>query len=66
MNLYLVQHTEAKQKEEDPERSLTDYGRACIRRVASYVARNTDIAVQRIIHSGKKEQSKRLKFSQKC
>ena len=54
MNLYLVHHAEAKQKEEDPERSLTDNGIACISRMAFFIARCTDIAVARIIHSGKK------------
>jgi phosphohistidine phosphatase len=54
MYLYLVQHAEAKQKEEDPDRSLTEYGLASIRRVSTYVARNTDVKVQTIIHSGKK------------
>ena len=30
MNLYLVQHARAKQKEEDPERPLTEKGQADI------------------------------------
>ena len=34
MNLYLVQHAKAKQKEEDPERPLTENGISSISRVA--------------------------------
>ncbi len=30
MFLYLVQHGEARSKEEDPERSLTDHGRQAL------------------------------------
>lgn len=54
MNLYLVQHAKAKQKEEDPERPLTENGISSISRVAFFAAQYTDITVTRIIHSGKK------------
>lgn len=53
MNLYLVQHAEAKAKEEDPERHLTDIGLANIKKVASFLAQNSDIHLNTIIHSGK-------------
>lgn len=53
MYLYLVQHAEAKSKERDPDRPLSDKGRADIQRVAMYVARHTDILVRQINHSGK-------------
>lgn len=53
MRFYLVQHAEAKRKEEDPERALTDRGREEARRVAAFVTRHADVAVARILHSGK-------------
>jgi len=53
VNLYLVQHGEAKPKEEDPERSLSDRGEAGVQKVASYLAAHTDVTVSRILHSGK-------------
>ncbi len=53
VNLYLVQHGEAKPKEEDPERGLTDKGRRDVEGVAALLA---DIGAKphRIYHSGKK------------
>lgn len=53
MKLYLVQHAKAKSKEEDPDRPLSDEGRADIGKVAAYVANNTPIKVEQIFHSGK-------------
>jgi phosphohistidine phosphatase len=53
MYLYLVQHADAKPKEEDPERHLTVNGKEKILRMASYLSRNVDIQLQSIIHSGK-------------
>ncbi len=53
MNLYLVQHAEAKREEEDPERPLSDKGWADIRKVADYIAKHIDINVSAINHSGK-------------
>lgn len=53
MKVYLVQHAEAKSKEEDPDRPLSDRGRAEIRTVAAYVAEHADIEVNQIYHSGK-------------
>jgi phosphohistidine phosphatase len=52
MLLYLVQHAEAKSKEEDPARDLTEKGRQDILRVANYVG-NLNLAVSHIFHSGK-------------
>ena len=54
MKLYLVQHAQAMQEDEDPTRSLTGYGMDCIRRVAHYASRYLNIDIERIIHSGKK------------
>jgi phosphohistidine phosphatase len=53
MKLYLVQHAEAKDKEEDPERSLTEKGWEDIRKVAHFVAKYTDTRVVNIFHSDK-------------
>ena len=53
MNLYLVQHAEAKPKKEDPKRPLSEKGRADIQKVAAYVARHTSIELNQINHSGK-------------
>jgi len=52
MELYLVQHGEAKAKEEDPNRSLTDVGRLNVERVARHAAQ---IGLQpcQIYNSGK-------------
>jgi len=52
MHLYLVQHAEAKKKEEDPLRMLTDKGTQDIKKVASYVAK-LNLKVSNIYHSGK-------------
>jgi len=53
MNLYLVQHGEAKSKEEDPSRPLTEKGREDVRKVVAFVAENMKIQVASILHSGK-------------
>ncbi|MDI6852759.1 MAG: phosphohistidine phosphatase SixA [Deltaproteobacteria bacterium] len=52
MFLYLVQHAEAKSKEEDPGRDLTDKGRADIGKVAGFLGK-LDLRVGRVVHSGK-------------
>ncbi len=52
MRLYLVQHAEAKSQEEDPNRDLTEKGRADIGKVAKYLE-GLDLKVSRIFHSGK-------------
>ncbi len=54
MNLYLVQHAEAKPKEKDPERGLSEKGLSDLRRVAIHVAAHSCILVNLILHSGKK------------
>ena len=53
MNLYLVQHAEAVDKSVDPERPLTDKGRADTVRVAAYAAKHAGLAVLAVTHSGK-------------
>jgi phosphohistidine phosphatase len=53
MKVYLVQHAEAKSKQEDPDRPLSDLGRANIEKVASYLADHAEIELDCIYHSGK-------------
>ena len=52
MELYLVQHSESKSKEEDPERGLSDHGFANIRKMAAY-AKKLNISVENIYYSNK-------------
>ena len=52
MFLYLVRHGEAKSKDEDPERSLSDKGVDDVKKVARAMFRKK-VAVASIFHSGK-------------
>ena len=52
MRLYLVQHGDAISKDVDPERPLSDQGRADIGRLADWLWRS-GLTVTRILHSGK-------------
>ena len=52
MNIYLVQHADAKPEKEDPSRPLSEKGLQDIARVASYVA-TLNIEVHKIFHSTK-------------
>jgi phosphohistidine phosphatase len=52
MNVYLVQHAEAKSKEVDPERPLSEQGRRDAEQVAALAGR-MGIQVSQIRHSGK-------------
>jgi len=52
MRVYLIQHGEAKAKEDDPERPLTDKGAADVRRVAAFVE-PLHLRVRAIWQSGK-------------
>jgi len=53
MNLYLVQHSEAKSKEEDPQRSLSEKGLVDVKKIAAFISKNIYIKVKTIFHSGK-------------
>ncbi len=53
MELYLVQHGEAKSEAEDPQRPLTERGRDEVQRVAAFAAR-AGLKVSQIRHSGKR------------
>jgi phosphohistidine phosphatase len=46
-----MQHGESKSKEEDPERPLTDGGRASVVRVAAHAMR-VGVRLERVYHSG--------------
>jgi len=52
MELYLMQHGQATTETEDPERPLTDAGRAAVQRVAKR-ARAADVRISGCLHSGK-------------
>lgn len=53
MNLYLVQHAEAKTDAEDPQRPLSDKGYADIDKTARMLSSRVRPSVNVIIHSGK-------------
>lgn len=53
MRLYLVQHGEAKDEKEDPERPLSEKGVRDVRKTASFVSINTGMAVGSVYRSGK-------------
>jgi phosphohistidine phosphatase len=53
MELYLVQHGEAKSKAEDPQRPLTDRGREEVQRVAAFAA-GAGLEISQVRHSGKR------------
>ena len=52
MKLYLVQHGEACAKDVDPNRALTEQGKADVNRLAVFL-RKSGVSVEHIIHSGK-------------
>src|SRR5258705_9631554 len=52
MDLYLMEHGQATTETEDPERPLTDAGRAAVQRVAKR-ARAADVRISGCLHSGK-------------
>ncbi len=53
MYLYLVQHAEAKSKDQDSKRGLTEKGLADIKKVSAHAARRTPFEVGVVTHSGK-------------
>ena len=52
MRLYLIQHCEAKQKDIDPERPLSDKGRADLKKTCFFL-KQADVQIDKIIHSNK-------------
>ncbi len=53
MNLYLVQHAEAKKDTEDPRRPLSEAGYVQIEKTAKLLATRLRPSINVIIHSGK-------------
>ena len=53
VQLYLVQHGEAKTENEDPERPLTDQGVDDVARVARHAVEQLGVRAGRVVHSGK-------------
>ena len=52
MRLYIVQHGDSVAKEIDPNRPLSDRGRADIQRLAEWLS-STNVKIAQILHSGK-------------
>jgi phosphohistidine phosphatase len=53
VNLYLVQHGEAKTKAEDSDRALTDAGKELSEKTACFAAEQARVSVDAVLHSGK-------------
>ena len=53
MKLYLVQHGEARTKDQDPDRSLTDKGREDSEKTACFASEQARISVETVFHSNK-------------
>lgn len=53
MKVILVRHGESVPKEENPECPLTEKAWADARKVAAFIARQEDVRIGRIVHSGK-------------
>ena len=53
MKLYLVQHGQAKSKEEDPRRPLSEKGMADAKKTGFFASRQAKITIHHIMHSGK-------------
>lgn len=52
MEVYLVQHGEAKSEMEDPERPLTEKGKEAVESMARYVA-SLGVEIAQLLHSGR-------------
>jgi len=52
MKVYLIRHGEAVSSNVDPQRPLSDKGRADVRKIASFI-KPLKVCVERIWHSGK-------------
>jgi len=59
--IYLVQHGEAKSKEDDPERSLTEKGRRDVEKVAVWAVQ-AGLKIEQIRHSGKRRAAETAKI----
>ncbi len=52
MRVYLVRHGEARKKEEDPERHLTEKGVEEAKKIARFLS-EIEVHVEEVLHSGK-------------
>lgn len=52
MKLYLIQHGDALSKEVDPERPLSDQGKADVEQLAEFLSQ-AGVKAERVLHSGK-------------
>jgi len=53
MKLYLVQHGEAKTKDQDPDRPLTEKGREDSEKTACFASEQAHVSVETVFHSDK-------------
>jgi phosphohistidine phosphatase len=53
MKLYLMQHGEARSKEEDPDRPLSAKGQEDVEFVSAFAAKHLNLSIKQIMHSGK-------------
>jgi phosphohistidine phosphatase len=54
MRIFLIQHGEAKTKEEDPNRRLSDTGMYQVRKMAGWLSKKEGLEINELLHSGKK------------
>ena len=65
MRLYLVQHGDAVPKDVDPDRPLSDQGRADIKRLTVWLS-HQNVQVAQILHSGKNRAKETAGYSGHC
>ncbi len=53
MRIFIVQHGEARTKEEDPDRPLSDSGIYQARKMAGWLSRKEGLEINELLHSGK-------------
>lgn len=65
MIIYLIQHAEAKEESEDPQRPLSAKGVRNIRKTSSDLYRN-NVRVDQILHSGKLRAKQTAEITAEC
>lgn len=53
MRIFMVQHGEAKTKEEDPDRPLSDSGIYQVKKMAGWLSKKEGLEINELLHSGK-------------
>ncbi|MCK4345228.1 MAG: phosphohistidine phosphatase SixA [Bacteroidales bacterium] len=53
MRIFMVQHGEAKTKEEDPDRLLSDIGVYQVKKMAGWLSKKEGLEINELLHSGK-------------